>query len=301
MHENFYHTVKVYYEDTDAGGVVYYANYLKYLERARTEALTSIGLSNLKIKEKFDALIIVKSCNIEFKKSARLEDELKIRSFIKSITKTSFFMNQFITKNEDAIVESQVHLVFVNEKGKPVKVPDLIFDNFKPYFCDSIKLDNLNKTIVKCKKCPRLTNFIKKISKEKRKQNLHDKYWGKPVTGFGNSDAKLLILGLAPAAHGGTRTGRAFTGDKSGDFLFKCLHKAKISNQSHSISLNDGLRLKSTYVTNILKCVPPGDKPNNQELNNCSKYFDIEISSLKKLKTIVTLGKVSFDNCVKFL
>ena len=164
----------------------------------------------------------------------------------------------------------------------------------------SIKLDNLNKTIVKCKKCPRLTNFIKKISKEKRKQNLNDKYWGKPVTGFGNSDAKLLILGLAPAAHGGTRTGRAFTGDKSGDFLFKCLHKAKISNQSHSVSLNDGLKLKSTYVTNILKCVPPGDKPNNQELNNCSKYFDNEISSLKKLKTIVTLGKVSFDNCVKF-
>ena len=140
MHENFYHTVKVYYEDTDAGGVVYYANYLKYLERARSEALSSIGLSNLQIKEKFGALIIVKSCNIEYKKSARLEDELKIRSFIKSITKTSFFMNQFITKNEDEIVESQVHLVFVNEKGKPVKVPDLIFDNFKPYFCDSIKL-----------------------------------------------------------------------------------------------------------------------------------------------------------------
>ena len=140
MHENFYHTVKVYYEDTDAGGVVYYANYLKYLERARSEALSSIGLSNLQIKEKYGALIIVKSCNIEYKKSARLEDELKIRSFIKSITKTSFFMNQFITKNEDEIVESQVHLVFVNEKGKPVKVPDLIFDNFKPYFCDSIKL-----------------------------------------------------------------------------------------------------------------------------------------------------------------
>ena len=141
MHENFYHTVKVYYEDTDAGGVVYYANYLKYLERARSEALSSIGLSNLQIKEKFGALIIVKSCNIEYKKSARLEDELKIRSFIKSITKTSFFMSQFITKNEDAIVESKVHLVFVNEKGKPVKVPDLIFDNFKPYFCDSIKIN----------------------------------------------------------------------------------------------------------------------------------------------------------------
>lgn len=140
MHENFYHTVKVYYEDTDAGGVVYYANYLKYLERARTEALASIGLSNLQIKEKFGALIIVRSCNIEYKKSAHLEDELKIRSFIKSITKTSFFMNQFITKNQEAIVDAQVHLVFINENSKPVKVPDLIFDNFKPYFCDSIKL-----------------------------------------------------------------------------------------------------------------------------------------------------------------
>ena len=140
MHENFYHKLKVYYEDTDAGGVVYYANYLKYLERARTEALTTIGLSNLQIKEKFGALIIVKSCNIEYKKSAHLEDELSIRSFVKSVTKTSFFMNQFITKDEFSIVEAQVHLVFVNEKGQPIKVPDIIFKNFKPYFCDSIKL-----------------------------------------------------------------------------------------------------------------------------------------------------------------
>ena len=140
MHENFFHNVKVYYEDTDAGGVVYYANYLKYLERARTEALSTIGLSNLQIKDKFGAQIIVKSCNIEYKKSAQLEDELQIRSFIKSITKTSFYMNQIITNGETIIVEAQVHLVFVNEKGKPVKVPDIIFENFKPYFCESIKL-----------------------------------------------------------------------------------------------------------------------------------------------------------------
>ena len=139
MHENFYHNVKVYYEDTDAGGVVYYANYLKYLERARTEALASIGLSNLQIKDKFGSLIIVKSCNIDYKKSAHLEDELTVRSFIKSATKTSFLMYQYITKNEISIVEAQVHLVFINEKGKPVKVPDVIFENFKPYFCDSIK------------------------------------------------------------------------------------------------------------------------------------------------------------------
>ncbi len=140
MHENFYHNIKVYYEDTDAGGVVYYANYLKYLERARTEALSTIGLSNIQIKEKFGALIIVKSCNIEYKKSAQLEDELKIRSFVKSVTKTSFFMNQIITNGDSVIVEAQVHLVFVNAKSKPVKVPEIIFDNFKPYFCDTIKL-----------------------------------------------------------------------------------------------------------------------------------------------------------------
>ena len=140
MHENFYHKLKVYYEDTDAGGVVYYANYLKFLERARTEALLTIGLSNSKIKDKFGAFIIVKSCNIEYKKSAYLEDNLSIRSFIKSITKTSFMMNQIITKDKDVIVEAQIHLVLVNQKGKPIKVPDIIFENFKPYFCDSIKL-----------------------------------------------------------------------------------------------------------------------------------------------------------------
>jgi acyl-CoA thioester hydrolase len=140
MHDNFYHNLKVYYEDTDAGGVVYYANYLKYLERARTEALTTIGLSNLEIKEKFGSLIVVKSCNIEYKKPANLEDKLSIRSFVKSVTKTSFFMNQFITRDDMSIVDAQVCLVFINENNKPIKIPDIIFDNFKPYFCDSIKL-----------------------------------------------------------------------------------------------------------------------------------------------------------------
>tara|TARA_E500000331_G_scaffold95210_1_gene91441 strand:- start:511 stop:1191 length:681 start_codon:yes stop_codon:yes gene_type:complete len=163
-----------------------------------------------------------------------------------------------------------------------------------------IKFKKLNKTIVNCKKCPRLINFIKKISSEKRKQNINETYWGKPVTGFGDRNAKLLILGLAPAAHGGTRTGRPFTGDKSSDFLFKCLFKTKISNLPYSLNLQDGLRLKSTYVTNILKCVPPGDKPMIEELNNCSEYFKSEISNLKNLNTIVTLGKVAFDNCIKF-
>ena len=140
MHKNFIHNVKVYYEDTDAGGVVYYANYLKFLERARTEAITNIGLSNRKIKEDLGLFIIVKSCNIEYKKSAHLEDELKIRSFVKSITKTSFFMTQIITRNEDVISEALVHLVFVNNLGKPQKIPDKIYESFRPYFCDSIKL-----------------------------------------------------------------------------------------------------------------------------------------------------------------
>ncbi len=139
MHENFFHKLKVYYEDTDSGGVVYYANYLKFLERARTEALYSIGYSNKKVKDDFDALIIVKACNIEYKKSAHLEDELNIRSFVKSITKTSFFMNQIITRDNDTIVEAQVHLVFVDQKGKPIKIPDEIYSKFRPYFCDTIK------------------------------------------------------------------------------------------------------------------------------------------------------------------
>ncbi len=139
MHENFFHTLKVYYDDTDSGGVVYHANYLKFLERARTEALFSIGFSNNKVKEDFNSLIVVKSCNIDYKKPSYLEDELTIRSFVKSITKTSFFMNQIITKNKEVIVEAQVHLVFIDKDGKPKKIPDQIYSKFKPYFCDSIK------------------------------------------------------------------------------------------------------------------------------------------------------------------
>ena len=164
----------------------------------------------------------------------------------------------------------------------------------------NIDLSQLNNKIIKCNKCKRLVNFRKKLSKEKRKQNINENYWGKPVAGFGDINAKILILGLAPAAHGGTRTGRAFTGDKSGDFLFKCLYSAKISNQSFSQDIKDDLKLNSAYITNILKCVPPGDKPNIDELNNCSHFFASEISKLKKLKVIITLGKIAFDNCFKF-
>ena len=163
-----------------------------------------------------------------------------------------------------------------------------------------IRLNNLNKTIINCKKCPRLVKFINKVSTNKRKQNLDEIYWGKPVPGFGNLNSKLAIIGLAPAAHGGNRTGRAFTGDKSGDFLFKCLHKVGISNNPYSRSLNDNLKLKSIYITNILKCVPPEDKPRLKELSNCSKFFSEEILYLTKLKVIVPLGKLAFDNCINF-
>ena len=147
----------------------------------------------------------------------------------------------------------------------------------------TIKLKKINNTIIKCKKCPRLISFIKKISIQKRKQNKNEKYWGKPVPGFGDNEAKLMILGLAPAAHGGTRTGRAFTGDKSGNFLFKSLFLTGISNQDFSEKANDNLKLSNTYITNILKCVPPGDKPENKELDRCSIYFENEIFKIKRI------------------
>ena len=133
MPKKFKHKIKVYYEDTDTGGVVYYANYLKFIERARSEALSDIGLSNLKIKKDFGALIIVKSCNINFIKSSYLEDELKISSFITSFNKASFKMDQVISRNDDIIVTAKVHLVFVNDKNKPVKIPEKILINLKPY------------------------------------------------------------------------------------------------------------------------------------------------------------------------
>ena len=133
MKKNFNFKIKVYYEDTDVGGVVYYANYLKFIERARSEAIADIGLSNQKIKKDFGLLIIVKSCNIDFKKSAYLEDILKIKSSIISFSKTSLSMNQIIYKEDDIIVNAKVHLVFINEKGKPSRIPEKIITKLKPY------------------------------------------------------------------------------------------------------------------------------------------------------------------------
>ena len=133
MNKNFNYKVKVYYEDTDAGGVVYYANYLKFLERARTEAISCIGLSNLKIKNKFGTLIIVKSCSIEYKKPAYLEDELNIESNIISLRKTSLIMRQLIKRNKELISEAKIQLVFVNGNGKPKKIPNEILQSLTSY------------------------------------------------------------------------------------------------------------------------------------------------------------------------
>ena len=161
-------------------------------------------------------------------------------------------------------------------------------------------ISHLNNKIIKCKLCPRLIKFRNQIVKNKRKQFINERYWGKPITGFGDTSANILFVGLAPAAHGGTRTGRVFTGDKSSDFLYKCLHKARFSNQSNSDHINDGLKLKNAYITTALKCVPPEDKPLRNELDNCSKFFNKELEYLRKINVIVALGKVAFDACKYF-
>ncbi|PPR47951.1 MAG: hypothetical protein CFH19_00039 [Alphaproteobacteria bacterium MarineAlpha5_Bin9] len=166
----------------------------------------------------------------------------------------------------------------------------MIFKNF----------NQLNKSIIKCNKCKRLVKFRTKIALEKRKQYLDETYWGKPVHGYGDLDAKLLIIGLAPAAHGANRTGRVFTGDKSANFLFKCLYKARFSNQNNSDHGNDGLNLYNTYLTLALKCVPPGDKPTSYELKTCFTYLKSEFDLLKKSIVILALGKIAFDACVNF-
>ena len=161
-------------------------------------------------------------------------------------------------------------------------------------------LINLNDKIVKCRSCNRLVNFREKIAKDKRRQYIDQTYWGKPITGYGDTNSKLLMIGLAPAAHGGNRTGRVFTGDKSADFLFKCLHKAGFANQSNSISRDDGLKLYNLYLTTALKCVPPEDKPKPDELKTCFNFFKEEINYLTKINTIVVLGKIAFDACLNF-
>ncbi len=160
-------------------------------------------------------------------------------------------------------------------------------------------MDKLRQTIISCRLCPRLVLFREQIASKKRKQFVDWEYWGKPVPGYGDFNAKLLIVGLAPAAHGGNRTGRVFTGDKSAEFLMHCMFKAGLANHPTSMAPDDGLELYSGYMTAVLKCVPPGDKPKGEELANCFPYFLEELNKLKSIKIILALGKVAFDTCLK--
>ena len=163
-----------------------------------------------------------------------------------------------------------------------------------------MSLTSLEQEITLCRKCDRLVEFREKIAKEKRKSYMDWEYWGKGVPGYGKLNAKLMILGLAPAAHGGNRTGRVFTGDKSADFLFKCLHHVGLANQPNSDHRNDGLELNG-YITPAVKCVPPGDKPTPEEKENCEPYLAREFELLRNLKMVLGLGKIGFDSCLKFV
>ena len=163
-----------------------------------------------------------------------------------------------------------------------------------------MNLDVLNTEIISCTKCSRLVEFREKIAREKRKSFLDWNYWGKPVTGFGDRSSSLLIIGLAPAAHGGNRTGRVFTGDKSAEFLFKCLYHTGFSNQPNSDNRKDGLKLNA-YMTVSLKCVPPGDKPTAEEKNNCSNFLAKELQFLSNLKVVIGLGKIGYDSYLRFI
>jgi uracil-DNA glycosylase len=153
-------------------------------------------------------------------------------------------------------------------------------------------LKKLSQTIVRCRKCPRLVCYREKVAFEKRRAFLGWEYWGKPVPGFGDPRAKLLILGLAPAAHGGNRTGRVFTGDRSGDFLYKALYETGFATQPTSTHRGDGLKLKNAYVAAAVRCAPPANKPLPSELANCLPYFERELELLRP-RVILALGSIA--------
>lgn len=160
------------------------------------------------------------------------------------------------------------------------------------------QLDKLNKEIITCRKCPRLVKWREEVARVKRKAYKDQEYWGKPVPGFGDPNARLLVVGLAPGAHGSNRTGRQFTGDASGGFLYPALHRAGFSNQARAESRSDGLILKDLYITASGRCAPPGNKPSPEELDNCQPFLDREIKIIKP-KVIVCLGKIAFDRIQK--
>ena len=155
--------------------------------------------------------------------------------------------------------------------------------------------------LIACTRCPRLRRYCKQVARVKRRAYRDQPYWGKPVPGFGDPQARLLIIGLAPAAHGGNRTGRVFTGDRSGDFLFGALYRAGFSNQPTSRHRDDGLTLRDAYITAVLHCAPPANKPGRVELDRCRDYLVRELRLLKKLKAVVALGKIAFDEYLKTL
>src|ERR1700726_4485379 len=156
-------------------------------------------------------------------------------------------------------------------------------------------LVELNREVISCTRCPRLVEYREKIAREKRRAYLSWEYWGKPVPGLGDADARVLVLGLAPGAHGSNRTGRPFTGDASGKFMYPVLHETGFANQPNATDRDDGLELNDLYITAAVRCAPPDNKPTQQELAECSQFLDREIAGLERVKVVVALGKIGFD------
>ena len=156
----------------------------------------------------------------------------------------------------------------------------------------------LQSEIVECALCPRLVEWRRKVSIEKVKRFQDQEYWGKPLPSFGREGARLFIIGLAPAAHGGNRTGRMFTGDRSGDWLYRALHRAGFANQYESVNRNDGLELIDAYITAVIHCAPPDNKPLPEEIKNCRPYLLREIDALKEIRVVVALGHLAFDTAL---
>ncbi len=159
----------------------------------------------------------------------------------------------------------------------------------------------LNREVLACPRCPRLVAYREQVAREKRRAYRDCEYWGKPVPGFGDAEARVMILGLAPGAHGSNRTGRPFTGDSSGKFMFPVLHETGFANQPNATDREDGLRLKDLYITAAVRCAPPDNKPLPQELANCAPFLDREIAGLKKVRVVVALGKIGFDAYLNYL
>ena len=162
-------------------------------------------------------------------------------------------------------------------------------------------LSVLNHEVVECTRCPRLVEYRERVAREKRRAYRDCEYWGKPVPGFGDPAARVLVMGLAPGAHGSNRTGRPFTGDASGKFMYPVLYETGFANQPNATDRNDGLELKDLYITAAVRCAPPDNKPTPQELAECSFFLDREIAGLEKVKVVVALGKIGFDAYLNYL